>query len=222
MNIGWLIGLAASSILFFFGYVLFSRANYKRRFKESYDLRNHFPYEFNYESPFSENILGNVCLILCIAFSLGLFAFSISNKLNNGMLIAAAISGCIYSLILIFVNFVSLKFMKLHMLFSILIFVAAFFTPGAIGLAAFKNYQDFRIVGSLVLAIICALVALFNFVMIMNPRLSLNIKMEVAVDEKGEEHHIRPKYIVFAFTEWLLIFSLPISQILLIAVLFVL
>ena len=222
MNIGWLIGLASSSLLFLFAFIFFSKANYKKRFVDDYDLRNHFPYEFNYESSFGENILGNIALILSGAFSLGLFACSISSRLNNGLLIAASISGCLFTLLFILLCFLPLKFMKLHMLFSVLLFVASFFTPSIIGFAAFKNYQDFKLVPSLVIFIICMGVALFIFAMVMNPRLSLNIKMEHVVDDNGKEHYVRPKYIIFAFTEWLLILSLPVTQILLICLLFVL
>ena len=222
MNIAWLIGLAASSILFFFAYLLLSMANYKQRFKDKYDLRNHFPYEFNYQSKFSDNILGNAALILSSAFALGLFACSLVYKVNNGMLLFSLISGSIYVILFILLNFIPLKFMRIHMVFSILLFVVSFFTPSAIGLTSLRQYQETKNVIALVILIICSVVAVFNFVLAMNPRLTLNIKMQIATDEKGNEYYVRPKYIMMAFTEWLMIFSLPVSEILLILVLTIL
>ena len=87
MGIGWLIGLASLSILFFFAYLFFSSNNYKRRFKDKYDLRNHFPYEFNYESKFFDNPLGNVSLIMSMLFSIAFYSltavYNIWNYLFN-------------------------------------------------------------------------------------------------------------------------------------------
>ena len=61
---------------------------------------------------------------------------------------------------------------------------------------------------------LAALVALFVFGLIMNPKLSLNIKMNVATDEKGNEYYVRPKYIMIAFTEWMLVIGLILSELL--------
>ena len=222
MNIAWLIGLASSSILFFFAYLFLSMNNYKQRFKDVYDLRNHFPYEFNYQSRFADNVLGNIALILCGSFSLGLFACSLVYRVNNGMLLFALISGSLYTILFVLLDFIPLKYMKLHMVFSILLFVAAFFTPSAIGLTALREYQDSKNVITLILFIACIVVGVFNFALAMNPRLSLNIKMQVATDEKGNEYYVRPKFIMMAFTEWLMISSLFVSQILLVLILSIL
>ena len=219
MNIGWLIGLASSSLLLFLAYFFLSIGNYKRRFNIDFDIRNHFPYEFNFESKFTDNILGNSALILSGGFSIALFACSAVYKNNNGMLFVALIAGVSLTIMFLVINFIPLKFLKTHLVFSILLFVASFITPAAIGMTAFRDYQEYSSVGSLILFIIAAIVALFNFALVMNPKLTLNIRMEVATDEKGNEYYIRPKFIVLAFSQWMMIFTLFISQILLLILL---
>jgi hypothetical protein len=52
------------------------------------------------------------------------------------------------------------------------------------------------------------------FVIIMNQKISFNIKMKVAVDEQGNEKYVRPDFITVAFTEWMMVLLLPVSQIL--------
>ena len=216
MHIGWYIGLSISSILFFVSYFLLSRANYKKRFGTDYDFRNHFPYELNFEAPFSLNLLGNIALVMGCALSTGLFALTLSEIRNNGFIIYALISGALYSIFIAVINFIPLKTIKIHLLFAIFLFASAFATPCAIGLGAFNYYQGSKDVFSLVVMIISLTIGLFHFVLIMNPKLSLNIKMQVATDEKGNQIYIRPKFIMMAFTEWMLIFSVALSQIMLI------
>ena len=216
MGIGWFIGLSVSSIILFVSYFILSKANYKKRFDSNFDLRNHFPYEFNYEAPFSLNILGNVALILSVSFSVGFFALTAGSLKNNGFIIFSLISGVLYSLFIGVMNFIPLKTMKLHMIFSILLYVCSFVTPSAIGLGVFSIYKETKEVFPLIVFIASIVVTLFNFILIMNPRLTMNIKMQVATDEKGNEIYIRPKYIMMAFTEWILSFDMALSQILLI------
>ena len=67
---------------------------------------------------------------------------------------------------------------------------------------------------SLVMSIVSVVVALFNFVLVMNPKLSLSIKMNIGIDEKGQEYYVRPKYIMMAFTEWLMILSFLVDNVL--------
>ena len=38
-----------------------------------YDLRNHYPYELNYEGEFKDNLTGNVAIILSAAFSIAFY-----------------------------------------------------------------------------------------------------------------------------------------------------
>lgn len=214
IHISWFIGLFGGAIIFFVGYILFSIANYKKRFKNQYDLRNCFPYELNYESRFADNLFGNISLIMSMAFSLAVFALGLSYFKTNGYLLVVMISGALYTIFVALINFIPLKFLRAHLVFIILLFITAFLTPGSAGLTAFNVYQENQTVYPIVVMSISLVVALFVFGLIMNPKLSMNIKMNVAIDEKGNEHYVRPKFIVIAFTEWLLICGLMISELL--------
>lgn len=218
MHIGWFIGLSIVSTIFLVFYVLASRKVYVNRFKKNYDFRNYFPYEFNYESPFSINIIGNIALIMACSASIGLFAMSSVKIFNNGFIIYGLISGIVYSLLIVAINFIPLKTIKLHMVFLAFFILASFATPAAFGLAAFNVYQNTKETYPLVLFIVAAVIALFYFGVGMNPKLTLNIKAEVETDDKGNEVYIRPKFIVIALSEWFAIFGLPVSQILMILV----
>ena len=221
MNLPYLLGLSIASIVFFVLYVVFSIFNYKKRFNKSYDLRNTFPYEFNYGSSFKENVLGNIFLIMSCLFSLGLFAFSGSIGFKNGFVIAAMAAGIIYALAMLLVVFIPLKYLKTHIVFAALLMIAAFSLPVVVGLGVFQHYQNEKDILSLIIAIACFVVGLFSFAISMNPKLSLNFKMQVATDDKGNEYYVRPKYIMFAFTEWMTTLILFISQILLVIVLYI-
>ncbi|MBO4856119.1 MAG: hypothetical protein J5511_01940 [Bacilli bacterium] len=214
IHYAWFIGLAGGSILLFLCYYFLSSFNYKKRFENQYDVRNCFPYEFNFESKFTDNILGNVALILSMVFSMGLFALGLAYFKTNGYLVASIIAGIVYSILVLGINFTPLKLLRVHFVVMVLLFAASFFTPMAVGLTSFNIYQGTKNPFVLALMIACFVVGLVMFVFIMNPRLSFNIKMQVAVDEEGNEKYIRPKFIPVAFTEWLMVLLVPINQIL--------
>ncbi len=207
MSIVWVIALGALSAVFFAVYLLFSLRNYQKRFAEKYDLRNHFPYEFNFSSHFSDNILGNSALIFQTAISISFYAIALAYSNKDGIVYAIIASGILYSILNCAVNFVPLKTIRFHLSVSIILFVCSFFLPASIALAFFRHYQLAADVLSLVMFIVSLVVALFNFVLVMNPKLSLSIKMNIGIDEKGNEYYVRPKYIMMAFTEWLMIIS---------------
>ena len=215
MSIGWFIGLASASIVFFVFSFIASRKNFKNRFKKDYDVRNYFPYEFNFESPFSLNILGNVSLIMSLALSIGCFALTASKVQTNGYVLYSLITGSIYSILIGVIHFIPLKTIKTHMIFAVLLLGISFVTPAAIGLGGFALYQQTKRVYPLVIFIVSMVFSVFYFGLAMNPKLTMNIKMIVQTDENGNEYYVRPKYIMMAFSEWFDIFGLYISQILL-------
>ena len=214
IHYAWFIGLAAGSILLFISYIFLSTFNYKKRFENKYDLRNCFPYEFNFESKLTDNLLGNVALIASMFLSMGLFALGLAFYQNNGYIIAGTIAGIVYSILVLAINFTPLKTLRFHFVMMVILFVAAFFTPMALGLTSFSIYQTTKQIYPIVLMVICFVIGLLMFVLIMNPKLSFNIKMKVAVDEQGNEKYVRPDFITVAFTEWMMMLLLPVSQIL--------
>jgi hypothetical protein len=214
IHYGWFIGIGAASIILFVAYFILSTFNYKKRFENKYDVKCFFPYELNYESKLTDNLLGNVALILSMFASMGLFALGLAYFKTNGYLIAATIAGIVYSILVLGIHFVPLKLLKFHFVTMILLFVAAFFTPMALGLTSFSVYQNTKGAFPIVIMVIAFLIGLVMFGFVMNPKLSFNIKMKVAVDENGNEKYIRPNFILVAFTEWLMVLLLPASQIL--------
>lgn len=214
IHYAWFIGLAGGSILLFTAYFFLSSFNYKKRFENKYDIRCYFPYEFNYESKITDNLLGNFALILSMFISMGLFALGLAYYQTNGYILAATIAGILYSILVLAINFTPLKLLRFHFVMMVILFVSAFFTPMALGLTSFGIYQTTKEVFPIVLMIICFVVGLVMFALIMNPKLSFNIKMQVAVDENGNEKYVRPNFITVAFSEWLMVLLLPANQIL--------
>ena len=214
VSLGLFVGLVSASILFFVCFIIFSSLTYKRRFNETYDPRNHFPYEYNFDGGFKENILGNICLIFAILFSMGSYAIASGYFFENGNVLFAIISGLFFCVTVLFVNFVPLKLLRFHVISAIISFVAAFVTPSAIGLAAFNSYKVTNNPFTLVVMIMSITIAVFFFAVVMNPRLSLKIQMIVGKDKDGNEKYIRPKYIVFGLSEWFINFGLIASNLL--------
>ena len=214
IHYAWFIGLAAGSILLFISYIFLSTFNYKKRFENKYDIRNCFPYEFNFESKITDNLLGNVALFGSMFMSMGLFALGLAFYQTNGYIIAAIIAGILYSILVLGINFTPVRLLRFHFVVMVILFVASLFTPMALGLTSFSVYQTSKQAFPLVLMILCFIVGFAMFVLIMNPKLSFNIKMKVAVDEEGNERYIRPDFIPVAFTQWLMVLLLPINQIL--------
>lgn len=212
------IGFYIFFVIFFFVSVFASIFNYKKRFNLTYHVRNTFPYELNYESRFSDNILGNAALIMSLCFLIGFYVI-LNVHLNNPIVLIASIVGCINSILIGTMFFVPLKLLKTHMAFSIFLFLTAFLLPGITAVIYFPYYQDFLEPLYLVFFIVSSVVALFYFGVTMNPKLTLNIKMDVKLDDKGQETYVRPKYITYAFSEWLSIFGAIIHPLLLIILL---
>lgn len=220
MPIGLFIGLSSASLIFFVLFLIFSIENYKKRFDLKYDLRNHFPYELNYKSRFGDNALGNICLIAAMVLSISSFGCCSQFVSKNALMLVPIICGSIYSLLLVFVVFADIKYLRFHVILNVMLSGIAFLTPASIGLIGLFFFQQKESIPGLVYLIIGMLVGLFNFVLIMNPKFSFNIEMKVVKLENGQEQVVRPKFIVMAFSEWLMMFSIFISHILLILILF--
>ena len=123
IHYGWFIGFAASSILLFIAYFFLSTYNYKKRFENEYDVKSFFPYELNYESKITDNLLGNIALILSMLVSMGLFGLGLAYFKTNGYLIATTIAGIVYSILVLGIHFVPLKLLKFHFVVMIILFV---------------------------------------------------------------------------------------------------
>ena len=210
---GYVIGFLIAEIIFFSAFIIFSRLNYKKRFSNTYDHRNMFPYELNYESNFSDNMLGNICFLFFVASHLGLSVVSMSSILND-RLIFNLITTILLTVATLLVVFVPLKLLKTHLVCSTFIIGAAFLSFASIGYTLLTFYGVFgKKIEFLVFAIISLLFAVFYFLVIMNPKLTSWAKVE-KVEQDGKTIYQRPKYFTLAFSEWLSIFGVPVASVL--------
>ena len=220
MGFPFCLGLAIASILFFLGFLYFGIRSYKKRFDVSYGFRNFFPYEINYGTRFLDNIGVNALLILSCFCSFALFLYyGYGYNLFEESKLVTIIAGFTLTLCVFFSFFADLKYIRFHIFLIILLALSAFMLPSGIVILGYVGFQKTNDIYSIVIAGIALIVALFVFASLMNPRLNFQLNMQKAVDAKGKEILVRPKYFVMAFTEWLFIFSLFIDQILLLLLL---
>lgn len=213
MGFAWLLPLSIVSIVFFILFVLTAIRSYKIKYKLKYDLRNTFPYELNYKSKFFDNPLPNILLTISLLVSIVIYIF-FDYKNLIGVNVFILIAGVLLSILAFILYFLDLKYFKSHMVVMVFTAVFSFGLSAANAIGNFVKYQDTQNIYYIVLCVICGVFALISFGIIMNPKLSMNLQMDKVTDEKGQEKLVRPKYFVIAFSEWLLIFTLFINQIL--------
>lgn len=198
-------------LLFFFS--LFSILNYKNRFKMKYDIRNHYPYELNYESKFSDNLTGNLALVIFGACSIAFYTL-FNSDFNNGFLLFTLIAGSIYSVILSSLVFISLKHLKLHLTLVLSSVVLSFLIPFSNAITSSMTYKDTKELAPLLILIANALYCVFIFILMINPKLSHWADLKEEKNSDGTVKYVRPKVFILAFIEWLLLLTSPILMIL--------
>lgn len=186
--------------------------NYFHRFKDKYDLRNHFPYELNYELRFKDNLIGNLILIASFLFGT-IYLFTYSKLRFDGMLISIIASGTISAILIVFLFLTPLKHLRLHLLETIFLFASNFSFSSLIAIECYRQFKDLNNALVLIGLILSALMALIIFILIMNPRLSKWANLESKTNDDGSSTYIRPKYFVLAYSEWLIIFTYFINLI---------
>jgi hypothetical protein len=208
------IGLFISSIIFFMGFFFFSKIQYKHKYKTNYDIRNMFPYEHNFNKEYVDNIFGNILFVLFNLCSIGFYVivtqegFTVNNYF---ILMIAAILHIVASLFLIFIP---LNLIKVHLFDSLLSMVLSVAHFGALAFVSLSDYQILLNPADLVIGIISLVFTLISFGIIMNPKLNNKISYVEVKNEDGSISYKRPKYFVLAFSEWLSIFMVPIAMIL--------
>lgn len=194
-------------------FILFSILNYKNRFNRKYDLRNHYPYELNYEGKFNDNLTGNVAVIGNAAFSIAFYCL-FNNTYTNGFFIFVLIAGSIYSIILTSLVFISLKNLRIHLVLVLFSIVLSFLIPFANAMACAINFRNTNEVKSLVMTIVNSIYCLFIFALMMNPKLSHWADLKQEHNSDGTIKYVRPKVFILAFIEWSLIVSSPLLMVL--------
>ena len=199
------IGLTALTIFFFSLLMVISPLLYKRRITQRYSIKNMFPFEFTYKSLPSENLYTYILVALFALSAIGFFV-TFDMSYTNGYLIFSMIAGILSSLCIIALFIIPLTNLRLHLIFAVIFFTVNFANAGSMLLASWRSNQEYFSALKIVVIVISIILIITEFVSILNPRLTLNFKAVEKVDEKGEKYYERPKWVVFAFTEWLHIF----------------
>ncbi|MCR4879880.1 MAG: hypothetical protein K5906_02870 [Bacilli bacterium] len=194
------------SVVFLIIFIFFSIFNYKNRFHMSYDLRNHYPYELNYEGKFKDNLIGNLAICLYSGSSIAFYCL-FDPSFTNGFLVFTLIAGTLLSLSLLSLVFIPLKALKTHLIMVLIAVVLAFLIPFSNAMACAINYRDTSSVSSLVMMIANSIYCLFIFFLIMNPKLSHWAELKEEKSPDGTKKYVRPKIFILALIEWLLIIT---------------
>lgn len=202
--IGPKVGLVIFGVFFFAVFIAASIFHYVNKYKSKYSIKNMFPYEFNYNSPFVENFWGNISFIAYTGIAIAFHYTCLLNP-NDGIGIALNIAMTIASLFALFLLFIPLRYIRLHSVIAILSIVFSFLSSALLSIYGFKlNNTDNNMVYIVVFAL-AAVIALIQLVVIANPKLSMNFQYDTKKNDDGSVTYIRPKYIVMAFSEWIII-----------------
>lgn len=213
MNVTGSLTIAVTSLVLFVAGIVFSISNYRRRYQSKYSLKNMFPFEFNYMGHFFDNILGNFLFIfsgLCLL----VFYATFKGSRTEGFGIFLFVAGIIVSGLITSLYFVSTKYLKTHIVILTLCFALTFMSIAASALLNLKYYRHDQNITALTGFIYSIVLAVFAFALAMNPKLSFKIQAKVKQTVNDEEaKYERPKWIVVAFTEWMLILTAYLNQI---------
>ena len=178
----------------------------------TYSMKNMFPFEFTYKSDFKNSFYTYLFLLLFVFASIGLFVtFDMTYK--NGYHIFTLISGIVCSLLIVALFMIPLTRLRLHTMLAIIFFTLNFACAASMFISAWRSNQEYMMPVKIVCLVIGGMIILTQFGAILNPRMTLNFKAEEKITENGEKIMVRPKWVVFAFTEWLNIILFIINMI---------
>lgn len=206
------LGILIISIVFFSLLIVSSVLLYRRRIQVTYSIKNMFPFEFTYKSDFKNSFYTYLFLLLFCFASIGLFV-TFDMTYRNGYHIFALISGIACSLLIVALFMVPLTRLRLHTILAIIFFTLNFACAASIFISVWKSNQEYLTPVKIVCLVIGGAIILTQFGAILNPRMTLNFKAEEKINENGEKVMVRPKWVVFAFTEWLNIILFIINMI---------
>ena len=201
------IALAAVSIFFLSVFLAFSLPMYFKREKEHYDFRNHFCFEIlpdKHDPNFMISIIAPAVFLLSFVANFIYFAISDFGVMN----VVIAFIGLLLAFSIGVLFILPLSKLKERSIFSIMLIVlVAVINALLIYEETFyiKAYQDNLIYLPIAFN---GLILLLAIVVIFSPRL-----FDLGVDKDENGGSKRKKIYPLAFYEWLLILSLPLTQI---------
>lgn len=207
-----LLALFILAICLFVIFYLVSALFYKKRHKTKYHFYQMFPYEFNYPYVFKDNAYGNVIMILSCLCVVAFYQINPLSSIYSIIAIAVSILATVLTILLIMCP---LRYLRMHMLISILMMTLMAGLPLVNLFTAFNYFKASTETTNQVLAIVSMVISgtlsLSMMLLIINPRLTFKIYMEKSLDEDGREVFQRPKVILMALNEWWSIFIFILS-----------
>lgn len=199
------VGIASLMIFMFAMLMVVSSLLYKKRMNVKYNIKNMFPFEFTYKSKISENFYTYAFLTLFVLSAIAFFA-TFDRTYRDGYNIFTMIGGILTSIALFAMFIIPLTNLRLHMIFSVVFYVLNFATTGSNTIHAWKVNSLYSSVLAIIAIVLGIIIAVSQLVLFLNPRMTLDFKAEKVEGENGEVTYVRPKWVVYAFTEWMHIF----------------
>lgn len=208
----YVVGTLCLAFFFFTLLMVASQLLYKSRMNTKYSIRNMFPFELNYKVYFKDNLYTHIFLGLFTMSAIGFFA-TFDLTYSDGYLIYTMISGIVCALCILLIFYVPLTNLRFHIILDSVLFTLIFSNIASTLIAAWRLNQFNSTWASWTSIIVSIVIGAATFALIMNPRLNLNFKPIEVVKENGEKEYVRPKGIVLAFSEWILIIIYLIEMI---------
>lgn len=213
-----LIALLTASFIIFVIYFRYSIANYDSKVKnDRFNVRNHFPYELNFNADLKTNYTGEILLIVSYICSLVFFTLMLV-KTTNSYQIVASISGIVLVVSLFFLSHLSLSYITKHIISVIVAMISFVMFNFSLFNYARQFYQYTLDTMYLIVLIISIIGLLFAIVFVLLPNLTFDVKLVEKVDENKVVKYVRPNFVISAFCEWILLFAVYILEILLLII----
>lgn len=195
----FLVGLSL-----FVVFIFVSRLLYFKKHETKYSLLRMFPYEFNYPNVFKDNLYGNLLLILGALATMAFYDFASFKDVYSYARIVISILITMFIIVLLLMP---LKYLRSHIVISILTMVLTFALMAFNFLTAFGIFKnetyELNQVVPIISMVISALAAVTMLVVIINPKMTYQIYAKKTIDENGNERLERPNVIVAALSEWI-------------------
>ncbi|NLB49063.1 MAG: hypothetical protein GX813_04435 [Erysipelotrichia bacterium] len=213
----FVLALAFVSVMFFmYGYQT-SKAFYYRKHQTKYNLKQMFPYEFNYPDNFNNNKYGNIFFILSWVGVIAIYLFNFLFRPHASAVIGIA-SLCLaiaLTILAMVILLVPLNHLRVHMVASSIFLVLATGLPAFNCLTAYQEFSmatdKMASIISIAALVIGVLQTAIMLLCVLNPRATYKIYMEKEVTPDGEEVLKRPKTIALAFSEWIALITFVLS-----------
>ncbi|MCQ2791960.1 MAG: hypothetical protein MJ208_00385 [Bacilli bacterium] len=206
--------LVLGLVVFFF--VLTGRITFAHNEKTNYSFRNRFPHELFYQKNVEIVSYFRIFLIflagLCIAIPI-FFATSFTGPSNLAFSFLVAfffVAGSVVDFILFFLQPKHLKQFQFYATLAFAFMMIANGTLGTLLLSSLFTHFSYKIIAGVALVL-----AIFNLLMALNPKLKKWDRLEQSKNPDGTISYVRPQISPLAFSLWLNFLTLVLANILL-------